>query len=265
MARIQKQNSLTDTIVRGAAFIIIGIVLIIFMAKDLFNSFKEPAYLYDQKTADITEGAYLQEDIFAALDYFMYEETSRTKFGIELSSSTTSYYYIVPVLTEDAGDLYMAVEVPAEDEAALSSVCDSTYLYLMGELSDEEFGTNTYHVTGNIRNMKQEELDYMVEWFSQTEYFGTTDTNEIMNYIHPVMLEKYNGTTARIMTVLGLVFILIGAIILKVAANARRKQKETDAAVAASLANAAYDNSSAVAENVSSQEANLYNSTYDNL
>ena len=225
----KKKSSPTDTLVRIGAFIVIGIVLIILSAKDLINSFKEPAYLFDQKTEAITEGAYLQEDIYAALDYFMYEETSRKKFGVELSSSISSYYYIVPVLTEDAGELYMAVEIPAEDEAEMVSVCDDTYNYLIGELSDAEFGSNSYHVIGNIRNMKQEELDFMVEWFQQTEFLGTTDTNEIMNYIYPVMLEKYNGTVARIMVILGIVFVLIGGICLKIYFNTRRKQKEAAA------------------------------------
>lgn len=264
MAR-NKKGSTTDTIVRAAAFIIIGIFLIIYWSKDFMNSFKEPGYLYDQKTQDIKDGAYLQEDIYAALDYFMYEETSRTKYGIELSSSTTSYYYIVPVLTEDADDLYMAVEVNAADEAAMAAVCDNTYNYLMGELSDEELMNITYHVTGNIRNMEQEELDFMVEWFQQTEYLGTTDTTEIMNYIHPVMLEKYNGSSARAMIIVGVVFILIGTVILLVLNNARRKKKQAEATIAADAqANAAYTDPYAQNENAYSQESDLFNSTYNN-
>lgn len=262
MAR-NKKGSTTDTIVRAVAFIIIGIFVIIYWSKDFMNSFKEPAYLYAQKTEDIKDGTYLQEDIYAALDYFMYEETSRTKYGIELSSSTTSYYYIVPVLTEDAGDLYMAVEVNAADEAAMTSVCDNTYSYLMGELSDEEFGSTTYHVTGSVRNMEQEELDYMIDWFQQTQYFGTTDADEIMNYIHPVMLEKYSGDSARAMIIVGAVFILIGTIILVVVNNAHRKKKQAEAIIAADAqANAAYDDP--YAQNAYSQDSDLYNSTYNN-
>ena len=267
MAR-NKKSSTADTIVRAVAFIVIGIFLIIYWSKDFMNSFKEPAYLYEQKTADIKEGAYLQEDIYAALDYFMYEETSRTKYGIELSSSTTSYYYIVPVLTEDAGDLYMAVEVDAADEATMTTVCDNTYSYLMGELSDEEFMNTTFHVTGNIRNMEQEELDFMVEWFQQTQYFGTTDTAEIMNYIHPVMLEKYNGTSARAMVIVGIVFIAIGSVILVVFNNIRRKKKESEAIIAEAAqsleSNTAYADPYAQTENTYSQDSDLYNSTYNN-
>lgn len=263
MAR-NKKGSTTDTIVRAVAFIVIGIFLIIYWSKDFVNSFKEPAYLYEQKTEDIKDGTYLQEDIYAALDYFMYEETSRTKYGVELSSSTTSYYYIVPVLTEDAGDLYMAVEVDAADEAAMTSVCDNTYNYLMGELTDEEFMNTTHHVTGSIRNMEQEELDFMIEWFQQTEYFGTTDADEIMNYIHPVMLEKYSGTSARAMVIVGAVFIVIGSVILIVVNNARRKKKEAEAVIAAAAQNATYTDPYAQTENTYSQDSDLYNSTYNN-
>lgn len=261
MLRNKKTNNTTDTIVRGSAFIIIGIIMIIFFSKDLFRSFNEPEYLFDQTISDIKDGTYYQEDIYAALDYFMYEETSRTKYGIELSSSTTSYYYIVPVLTEDSENLYMAIEISADDENAMSSVCDNTYRYLMGELTDEEFQNTTYHVTGNIRNMEQEEIDYMIEWFQQTQYFGTTDANEIMNYIHPVMLEKYNGSTARIMTIVAIVFILIGSVILTILYKARRKQK---AAKTAQLENMAYNDSFTQANTTDTPESNLYNPTYDN-
>lgn len=224
MARHTKANT-TDAFIRGIAFIIIGICVIIFSAKDFFNSFKEPVYLYDLKTEEITDGAYVQEYIYAALDYFMYEETTRSQYGVEVSSNISSYYYIVPVLTEDAEELYMAVEVGSADESAMNSVCDDTYAYLMGEMSEAAFGFNSHHVTGNIRDMEEEEIQYMVEWFQQSEYFGTTDAEEIKSYIYPVMLEKYNGSTARVMVILGAVFIAIGTFIMIHFSKVRRRQK----------------------------------------
>ena len=264
MFRKKIANS-SDTGIKAVIFIILGLILIIYWSKDFISSFKEPAYLFEQKTEDIKKGAYLQEEIYAALDYFMYEETSRTKYGIELSSRTTSYYYIIPVLTEDAGDLYMAVEINARDEEKMSSICDNTYNYLMGELSDEEFISSTYHVTGKIRNMEQEELDYMVEWFQHTEYFGTTDTAEIMNYIHPVMLEKDNGSAARIIVILGAVFILIGAVILIVLNMIRRKKNESETILNETIeVNNSFSDTYAQPKNTYSQDYDFYNSTYDN-
>ena len=260
----KKSSSTSDTIVRAAALIVAGIFIIIYWSKDFVNSFKDPAYLYDQKTEDIKEGAYLQEDVYAALDYFMYEETNRSKYGVKLSSSTTSYYYIVPVLTEDAGDLYMAVEINAVDEDEMAAICDNTYDYLMGKLTDEEFVSTSFHVTGNIRNMDQEELDFMIEWFRMTEYFGTTDEAEIMKYIHPVMLEKYNGSFARIIVIVAGVFIVIGAVILLVLNNNLRKKKEADAALAEAISeNTAFSDPYAQPENTYSQDSDLFNSTYN--
>lgn len=263
---MKKNTSPAMTMIRGAILLIAGIVMIIISAKDVFNSFTEPQYLYDMSTEEIKDGEYVQEYIYAALDYFMYEETTRSKYGIELSSNVSAYYYIVPVLTADAEELYMAVEVGASAESAMNSICDDTYMYLMGEMSDSEFGYNSYHVKGNIRDMKNDELSYMVDWFQDTEYFGTTNRDEIKQYIYPVVLEKYNGTSSRVMMIIGAIFTLIGALIVIFVSAATRRLKKTEM----STQEITYENGNAQPNvyttndgYVQNQEQYLYNSTYD--
>ncbi len=224
-----RQKDVSTEMWRGISFLVVGIIMVVFYARDLFNSFIEPNYLYELSIDDIKDGAYVQEDIYAALDYFMYEETTRTKYGVEMSSNVTSYFYIVPVLTADVEqELYMAVEVGSAAEKAMNSICDDTYEYLIGEMEEYQFGYNTYHVTGSIRNMKSEELQYMVEWFQSTEYFGTTNAEEIKQYILPVVLKKYNGTMARVMVVIGGILTLVGFLMVRHCSDVRRRQKKEE-------------------------------------
>lgn len=224
----QKKDVSTE-LWRGIAFVVIGIIVIIYFAKDVINSFTEPPYMYDLSVEDVKDGTYVQDEIYVALDYFMYEETSRTRYGVKTSSYISSYYYIVPVLTEDVEEeLYMAVEVSSSAENAMNAICDDTYAYLTGELPESQFGYKTYPVKGSIRDMKSEELQYMVEWFQETQYFGTTNAEEIKQYIVPVVLEKYNGTMARVAVVVAAIFVLIGLLMVKHCSGVRRRQKKEE-------------------------------------
>lgn len=200
----------------GITLIVVCILLIIVNARDVFNSFMTPKDLYELPLENVTKNAYVYADIDAALDYFMYEEVSRMKYGVEMSSHVSSYYYIIPI-----GEYqYMAVEVDASDASTMNRICDETYNYLIGE--ENKLGLFRYRATGSLRDMKDDEIQFMVEWFQSTEYFGTTDKNEIMEYIYPIMLKKDNSTVAKVMLVVGLILGFVGLLMVN---HCRKKQK----------------------------------------
>lgn len=225
MGRNTKTDSGTEFL-KGIGIIIVGIFIIFGTADAVANSFKEPPSLYDLRTEELQVGEYVQEDLYAALDYFMYEETIRTKYGIEVSSRVSAYYYIIPVLSENKEELYMAVEVPASAEPEMYSICEDTLLLLSGRMKATQFGHNTYHVRGRLRNMKEEELQYMTEWFQETEFFGTTNATEIRKHIYPVMLQKDDTISSRIFMIMGFVFIIVGLFMVKGNSGVRRKKNE---------------------------------------
>lgn len=225
MGRNAKTNSGTEFL-KGIGIIIVGIFMIFGTADAVANSFKEPPSLYDLRTEELQVGEYVQEDLYAALDYFMYEETTRTKYGIEVSSRVSAYYYIIPVLSENKEELYMAVEVPASAEPEMYSICEDTLSLLSGNMKPTQFGHNTYHVRGKLRNMKEEELQYMTEWFQETVFFGTTNAAEIRNHIYPVMLQEDDTILSRILMITGFVFIIIGISMVKGNSGVRRKKNE---------------------------------------
>ena len=114
--------------------LLVGITLIISSFKHFLYTFKEPLAIEKLTTNELKKGVLVKDDIFAILDHFAYDEINLTKLGNKLSSHMSTYYYIVPVLTKDSEELYMAMEVTASKEEQIKTILEDTAAYISGKI-----------------------------------------------------------------------------------------------------------------------------------
>lgn len=156
--------------------------IIAFMQFNNFTSQFKPVVQYETASAaEYQTNRLLKGNIYAALDSFAYRESwdEDTLTG-RISNKHVPYeYFIIP-----AGEYqYIAIQVSDDDLERFYALSDATYNYLMYETDEIEY-TPIYR-EALIEDMETEIYGYMVDWFVNTEFLGTTDRNEISKYILP--------------------------------------------------------------------------------
>lgn len=143
-------------------------------------------------TIDVNFGAFLEE----------YEENTKTH-----TTRTTDMYYVIWTGDDDAVDYrYMGIKVPEYYIYRMDQMTEATY---NGELVE------AIEFSGAIKKMDTEEFDYLKEYFLMMDF----TEEELPEYIIPYYIDcgalvGGAATTVYVIFGLGLVFIVLGIIIL---------------------------------------------------
>ena len=159
-----------------ATIIILAVAVLIWLNSldGVFDLIMGPQTLEEIEVEDINS-QYVETDIYFVMDCFAEYVTKSSQTNIE---RTQWLYYIIPVGDEE----YMAVRVNPEVGDILDDICDETWDYLMYNI----YPVTTYHMTGKITRMSDEELTHYYDWFEEA---GFTQA-EIDQYALPYMIQN---------------------------------------------------------------------------
>lgn len=194
-----KKVSFKKCIALAVFFILIGIVLVVLQAQNVFYTIfgyadfteLEPDKIKSQLVeVDLTInfGCYLEE----------YEQNTQTK-----RKTTTNLYYVI--LTGDENDVdyrYMSIKVPPSYEKAMEQMAENTA---------NQMYSSPIHFIGKIKKLDNEEYYYFKEYFKDAEW---TD-DDIAELTLPYYIEFYHdsfsmGTVFCIVFFAGIAFFIAG-------------------------------------------------------
>lgn len=213
MANTKQKNAKNLLIIRfGIIFLVIGIALIALNRNDFRAGFMKPYDIYaeDADANDFKLGDAVNTEIYAVMDNFGTLETTHTSNGA-VTSRSYSYYYIIPVF-DDYETYFIALKSNADDKNVYDDICDDTWEYLYG--NTDEFTRYPYEITGSIQKLDDEAYEYMIDWFVETEWLGTTDVDDIKEYVWPMCIEKRSMATIRTISIIGIAGIVLGILFL---------------------------------------------------
>lgn len=170
-----------------------------------------PDFNYDSM-ASLKKGDFAQGYIMNIFDCYANETTTHTTFGIETSSETSEEYFIMPLINEadEANELYITVTARKKaDRNTLYRICDQTWEYWDG---NENVVFDEMGVVVKAKKLDDELMQYMTEWFMETEFYGT-NPSDIQKHIIPYQLVIYNPNSAYGELAIGVVLLVIFAVI----------------------------------------------------
>lgn len=150
-------------------------------------------------------GDHVSGDLLYSFDYFAVEDTVTThKGGTTTTSKGTAYFYVIP------GDWNLDVlygqEVRKEDSSDAAKNSNETFDYLDGGAEPK---TRPY-LEGKAVKMNEEMSGYFKKYLEDSGY--TSDEIKAMGDF--IMVDYISFTSMRIMTAIGIVFIILGIVFL---------------------------------------------------
>ena len=209
MAKTKQKSVKNEAFLKfGFVFLIIGAMFIYLNRTNLRAGFMKPYDIYaeDADANDFKLGDAVKTEIYAVMDNFGTLETTHTKNGA-VTSCSYSYYYIIPVF-DDYDTYYIALKSNADDKSTYDDICDDTWDYLYGNTDD--FTKYSYEITGSIQKLDDKAYDYMIDWFVESEWLGTTDVDDIKEYVWPMCIEKRSMPVVRTFSIIGIAGIVFG-------------------------------------------------------
>lgn len=180
-------------LLKGAiAFTAIFGFFVYFSWNVIFLSFKDGVDLYgeDFNIIEHGEGGRIVADIDLSLGECVSETTEYTKNGRKTSSST-DYYYVVPVWVGEEDTYYVCVQVDQKDRSLYNKITNQTYDYLDGKDISSSYVTASFD--GTIDELDDELYDYMLEWAREGEMFDSETemrTHMLQLYLQPINFDS---------------------------------------------------------------------------
>ncbi len=199
---------------RSFGFVVAMIAAIfLFVGKeDMGYAFSEPVDINGEEyVEDYSKVKAVKTDIYMVLDVFAELETTTTNNGAVTDRDYT-YYYIMPVFTED-DTYYVGVEVDEDDDKKYDKLADLTWEWLNGEEND--LGSTTIPFEGGFVKMEDECYKYYLEWFEEAEWFESKEEMEkyaLPMVLKPAKLERLQKMIigSAIALAVGIIMIIIG-------------------------------------------------------
>lgn len=196
-----KMKSFKSVILYVLLLWIIAVVFGVAAFPGLVNSTKEPIALEEVNFSGDIEGLYVTGTIYGIYDYYC-EETE--------DNVVISREYLT-----DAGDnYYIALRAEGDDMTDANTLMDATYAYFMGEDDGSLLAANQYEITGIIKKMPTDSLQFYHEYIEWDSLDAESQSNFLPYYIDINKLGNYDAQGTMIMAVAGGVMFLIGVVFL---------------------------------------------------
>ncbi len=172
-------------------------------------------YIPEMKHSDFQNGLNVYGYVEWVYGCFCEETTTREKYGVEVSSSVTGGYYMMPVWDEATDEeRYLTILVHNQNSMqTLDAITDDTWNYIDGYDVD----WHEFYMFGKVKPLEEDVREYMIDAFRQGEWFDSYDEATMNKYIIPYQVEEYFPDNAYkggwIMAGIGLAFLVIFAVI----------------------------------------------------
>ncbi|PWM63623.1 MAG: hypothetical protein DBX63_01920 [Clostridia bacterium] len=227
---------------RGIALLILGVVLLgiglmafIGVQSDLKKYETEGTRDFNQLTeAELSGKPYVEGRVEFVFEVFAEEYT--TNYGIRLSDDSDKLYYLIPLVTEEGYiDYFVTLEATGRYYDTLNQIYEETW-----DESLPAVYTELYLEDAKIRSLPSsiEKILYdwcetgefyqngsFVDWCVESDFFGTTDSAEIVSHVLPYMIvpdSKPGGSAliGLVMAGIGLALLVVAVVLLNKAKNA---------------------------------------------
>ncbi len=193
----------------GFVVAMIAAIFLFVGREDLGYAFSEPVDINGEEyVEDYNEVKAVKTELYMMLDVFAELETTTTNNGAVTGRDYT-YYYIMPVFTED-DTYYVGVEVDEDDDKKYDKLADLTWDWLNGEEND--FGLTTIPFEGGFVKMEDECYKYYLEWFEEAEWFESKA--EMEKYALPIVLKPAKLDRLQKMIIGSAVALVVGIIMI---------------------------------------------------
>ena len=196
-----KMKSFKSVILYVLLFWIIAVVFGVAAFPGLVNSTKEPIFWDEVDFSGDIEGLYVTGTVYGIYDYYC-EETE--------DGAVVSREYF----TDADGSYYIALRAEDEDMTAANALMDATYAYFMGEDDGTLLAANQYEITGVIKKMPTDSLQFYHEYVEWDDMDAESQSYFLPYYIDINKIGNYDAQGTIIMTVASGVMFLIGAVLL---------------------------------------------------
>lgn len=190
---------------------------------DFLAALQSPIDFNEAAAEELKPGKRVEGEVYAILDQFAEEESwTERSDGSRSAKKTSKKYYIIPVGEQE----YMGYAASSPNFSQCNKIVDATFDYLTG--ATDMIDADSIPVSGKTVKMDDDLTQWMVEWFQEQEYFGTTDAEEIKAYIVPAMIEGRSWTTIYVF--MGVTAVVLLADIAYIVSYFLRRSKARKAA-----------------------------------
>nr|WP_326176093.1 DUF6709 family protein [uncultured Oscillibacter sp.] len=189
------------------------IILLLFGGMMLFQSIPEdlialkPAISFEDMLDEGTEiqaGAHVSGKVPYVFDVFASEETyTRYSDGSRSGSKASGAYYLVPT-----ADAFIAIKGRQADVETLDDLIDETWDYMLGG----EEPTVEFSMEGKVEALEPQLAGYFQDYL-RDELEVSDDVIDSLG--DPLVVRTVNFTACWIMTAIGLVLVLLGALLFR--------------------------------------------------
>ncbi len=220
----------------GIILMIIALVFTFIMRYSFMAAFKEPVDVLDEgleTKEELKRGLSIESEVYLLLECFGSKETSHKNRAGQTTSTSTDYYYILPVFVGEEDTYYVALEVDGESDNLYTyeKIANETMNWLYG-LGDTA-GSYSVDFTGYLDKLDKEGYEYMKDWFEETQFFESDA--DIEKYVLPYVAKPYRVDIVKKMVfvfvgmfVLGLVLLIAGLAIDGKYGSRRKALKQSD-------------------------------------
>lgn len=199
-------NLFLRIIIICAALFIAGIGTLVSAASDSAKAASGLTDFNSMKPSDFEEGMMVSGTVYEILDEFAYYETYEETFGYKHNERVTSHYYIVPMYGCEE-PMYIGVELSNSELVSKANIlCDQTWNYYDYGVEPEVW--EEFFITGKVKPMEGELLDYFYEWFMYGDEESTRA--DYAPYICPYIITHYKVDTMPTRIIVGAVLTVIG-------------------------------------------------------
>ena len=192
------------------AFIVIavmGIFLLVMSIRDKIELSKPPANIEEMTEKDFYNGRFVEGDIYEIWGEYATLKESKSMFGIQYSTKTTSHYYLMPLETSyitgepkfislsvrDSNDMFTAEKMAGEFED-----------YANTNFEDISKFVTTMHVKGKITKLPKDGIKIFDDTLNELGFSSTTDA------VHYVINVGNDGSGTSYALIIGIVVTLVG-------------------------------------------------------
>lgn len=167
----------------------------------LVNSTQEPIAWDTVDFSGDIEGLYVTGTVYGIYDYYCEETEDDAIISREYLTDADDTYYI-------------ALRAEGDDMTAANALMDATYAYFMGEDDGSLLAANSYEITGVIKKIPTDSLQFYHEYVGWDSLDAETQATFLPYYIDINKIGNYDAQGTTIMTVASGIMFLIGVVLL---------------------------------------------------
>ncbi len=199
----------------GGVLLVFGVIMMFVFMTDFRIMFNEPVDIFvdgAESEEELKAGMAINTDMYLLMESFATKETSSKNRAGQVTSTSTSYYYILPVFVGEEDTYYVAFKVGEHDanKSKYNQIVNDTMAYLYME--QDTCGNYSIQINGGLHKLENDGYEYMKDWFRETGFFESEA--DIDKYVLPLCFESQSSGTIMNVFIGTIVCIVLGILLI---------------------------------------------------